>query len=235
VIGRRPRRQGAGGLGPAVPGEHRRRSGPEGEERWWDPRDQAIAEQDLVDRAVLGRGWREVPMLNNAERRDPYGPDPASAEVRRTWLDRRPTALDEGRAWRHRDLRSLLVVRCELFATAGGTAHRAAWSTHGAASLDATWRDRWIERDAAVGWIEAEAVAPSDRPEATPDEVEWFRVQDHTDPSRSGEVTCYEHLTVWVGRALATITVRHALGLDLDDLSARAAAESAARLRSALG
>lgn len=234
MIGRRRPRPGPAAEGP------RRRRGPAGEERWWDADDQVLAERVLLAAADLGRGWREVPMLNNAERLDPLGEDPASEAVRAERRRRRLTALDEGRAWRHRD-QGLAVLRSEVFADADDAPHRACWQRSGEAALDATWRQRWRERDRTPGWIEARLVPPAERPDplhafvdAEPQgvaaAVDWFRIEDHTDTSGDGAVTVYEHLTVWRGRCHAVLTVRHDLGLDLDDVTAAAAATIFVRL-----
>ena len=68
-----------------------------------------------------------------------------------------------------------------------------------------------------------------------PEAVDWIVVEDHTDPSRGGRVSIYHHLTVWHGRAVATVTVRHELGLDLDEAVARAASSALAALHAASG
>lgn len=210
-----------------------RRSGPEGEPRWWDLDDQRLVERALLDGRDLGRGWRSAPMVNNVERLDPLGSDEASALVRAEREARRLTALDEGRAWRKRSQATLAVLRAETFAEVDDTAHRTAWRTHGAAALGATWRERWLERDREPGWIEAVAVPPTERPdplhafaeadpaEGAPRAVDWFRLEDHTG---GGEVTCYQHVTMWVGRGHLTLIVRHDLGDDLGPASAAAAA-----------
>lgn len=162
-------------------------------------------------------------MFNNAEQMDPLGDDPASDAVRTVRVARRLTALDEGRAWRRREDGALLVLRTEWFATADDGAHRAAWQDHGEASLDATWRRRWRERDVVPGWIEARFVGVGERTgplhafaEAPPGpgasgHVDWIRIEDHTDPGGAGSVTTYEHLTVWAGRAHVQLTLRHDL------------------------
>ncbi|CAN5891082.1 hypothetical protein BH23ACT2_BH23ACT2_02360 [soil metagenome] len=165
-------------------------------------------------------------MLNNTERMDPLGEDEASATVRTARGLRRLTALDEGQAWRRRSGQVLAVLRTEVFADDDDGGHRAAWLDRGVASLGSTWRERWRERDVVPGWIEARWVKPSERPdplhvfsEARPASdvaasVDWARVEDHT--GGHDDVTVYEHLTIWCGRAQATLTVRHGLGLDVD-------------------
>lgn len=180
-------------------------------------------------------------MVNNAERLDPLGDDPGSAEVRAARSRRRLTALDEGRAWRQRTAGSLAVLRLEVFADADEQGHRAAWRHHAEDSLDATWRARWHERGLAPGWIESRWVDASDRPalfavdgETAPDpgapvtgaqdSIDWLRIEDHTDPLGKGQVTVYEHLTVWAGRPHVTLTIRHDLDHPADDVAARAAA-----------
>jgi len=211
----------------------RRRSGPPDEERWWDPVDQAIAERLIISRRTLGKRWLDVPMINNTERLDPFGDDPDSSAVRDARGPRILTALDEGQAWRHRDAQSLVVARVERFADGDESAHRAAWQRHGSASLDATWRQRWAERDRQPGWIEARWVDVGERPEplhafagapltgGPSDAVDWIKVEDHTDPTGTGTVLMYEHLTLWAGRSHAVLVVRHELGSDVDDLIGR--------------
>ena len=97
------------------------------------PADQALAEADVLTTRSLGRGWRPVPMVNNAERLRPFGDDAASIAVEAARVRRGPTGLDEGRAWRHRDAGTLLVVRAEVYADAEpgvAASHRAAWREH---------------------------------------------------------------------------------------------------------
>ncbi|WP_426572419.1 hypothetical protein [Aquihabitans sp. McL0605] len=220
-------------------GAEGRRTGPGGEAPWWDPEDQAFAERPLLARSDLGKGWQSVPMFNNAERLDPHGDDPASEELRTIRARRRLTALDEGAAWRLRRAGVLAVVRTEVFADddpADRAAHRDAWDRLGTICLDAVWRQRWTERDRAPGWIEAlrrrgdrpavaDLSAPAGSTEAdAPDPVDWITVEDQTGTVESGLVTQYEHLTLWRGRALVTLTVRHGQGDDVDDALAVAAA-----------
>ena len=52
-------------------------------------------------------------------------------------------------------------------------------------------------------------------------QIDWISVEDHTTAPESGTVDRYQHLTVWCGRALATVIVRHDDALDLDDTSLR--------------
>jgi hypothetical protein len=206
-----------------------------------------VAELPLFDRAALGKGWQQVTMANNAERLDPCGEDPASAVVRSVRDGRVLTGLDEGRAFRERRTGSLVVVRVELFADEGAVTaadHRHVWQEHGVSSLEATWRERWRERDIEPGWIEVAPVGVAERPEPlhafadvdpAPDptgSIDWCRVEDHTDPAHEavGRVLMYEHLSVWAGRALATITLRHELGTPGDAVAAAAAAHAHRRL-----
>jgi hypothetical protein len=202
-----------------------RRTGPVGEEPWWDPHDQAFAEQPLLTRADLGKGWQAVEIPGNAERLDPYGDDPDSGAIRAVRAQRRLTALDEGHAWRIRTAGVLAVSRVEIFADADHAAHRTAWQEHGAACLDAVWRARWRERDRLPGWIEVRR-----RPELSTDAVDWLTVEDQTGSEQSGSVTLYEHVTIWSGRAVCTYTVRHDLADDRVDATAAAATTIAARL-----
>lgn len=223
----------------------RRRSGPAGEDRWWDPADQAVAESRLLRPADLGRGWSRAAMVNNAERLDPFGDDEASAVVREVVGRRRRTALHEGEAWRRRRDGVLCVLRVEVFDAgsdgggpdAGAAAHRRSWEEHGTASLDATWRQRWRERDREPGWIEARRRPVGDGADevATPEDVTWLVVEDQTGVHDGGAVTIYEHLTIWAGRAVATLTLRHDLGVEVDDVAASAAQVVDRALRAALG
>lgn len=216
-----------------------RRSGPPDETHWWDDGDQAFVEAPLWRARELGRGWQTVPMWNNAERLDPYGDDEHSAIVRAERARRVLTALDEGAAWRRRRDRVLIVPRVEVFADADDRAHRAAWQELGPACLDAVWRQRWRERDTEPGWIEArwkgaeaiDAVAPTD-PEGVGalGQIDWITVEDHTGTSASGIVERYQHLSVWCGRALATVTLRHDDALDLDAIALHAALGAYRRL-----
>ena len=222
MIGRRRRRAGAGRHGA---------DGGSVAAGWGNPADHELAAEPLVDRAMLGRGWHEQPMINNEPQRRPFTDDPAAAGVEAARQARRPTGLHEGTAWRHRDTESLLVIRVDVYADADDTAHRAAWVADGVACLDATWRARWRERGITPGWVEARPVPPAERvrdlhvmgearPTGVAAAVDWYRVEDHTDPTDERRVTSYEHLTVWNGRRQATLTFRHPLGIDLDDLAA---------------
>jgi hypothetical protein len=184
-------------------------------------------------------------MVNHLERLDPYGDDPASQAVRVAWTARRLTALDEGAAWRRRSDAALVVSRVEVFADEGGEgpvvaqAHRAAWREHAAPALDALWRARWHERDQAPGWIEARWVPEMDRPDAlrtggmgadavAPD-VDWLTVDDHTNAAEADAVAAYEHVTIWIGRVLVTLTVRHRHGDGIEPVVASAAVAAARR------
>ena len=207
-----------------------RRSGPPGEEHWWADGDQAFVEQPLFTTRDLGHGWQTVPMPNNVERLDPHGEDAHSEALRAERSKRRLTALDEGAAWRQRKERVLVVPRVEVFAEVDDRAHRAAWRMLGPACLDAVWRERWREREVSPGWIEARwkdegdiaAVAPADDEGlGALGQIDWISVEDHTTAAESGTVDRYQHLTVWCGRALATVIVRHDDALDLDDTSLR--------------
>lgn len=193
--------------------------------RWRVDADQAAAEAPVLERRVLGRGWVDAPMVNNEPRLDPHGDDDASAELRVERDRRRLTGLHEGRAWRRRrDARVLLVVRHEVFAAADDGRHRALWQRRGPASLEATWRARWRERDVEPGWVEARAVEGADRGPVDADDLDWFRVEDHTDLRGGIDVTVYEHLSVWAGRHLVTLTLRHPHELDVDEAAHAAAA-----------
>ena len=216
-----------------------RRTGPADEEHWWDDGDQAFAEAPLLRTRDLGRMWQSVPMPNNAERLDPHGDDEHSAAVRAERERRVLTALDEGAAWRQRKERVLVVPRVEVFREVDDRAHRAAWQEHGTACLDAVWRQRWRERDVEPGWIEArwkddealDAVVPAD-PEARAalGQVDWIAVEDQTNTAATGTIDQYQHVTVWCGRGLVTVTVRHDDALDLDATTVRVALAAYRRL-----
>ena len=180
-------------------------------------------------------------MINNEDRREPFGSDAASAVVHEARAARRPAGLDDGRAWRHRDGHRLVVVRVERYLDPDEAAHREAWQVHGRAALEATWRERWAERDVVSGWIEARLVPPAERPDplhafaeaprapGVVSDVDWIQVEDHTDVGGRGDVTLFQHVTAWLGRTQLTVTVRHPLGDDLAPLAARAVAEAHAR------
>jgi hypothetical protein len=163
-------------------------------------------------------------MVNNEERLDPYGDDSHSQALRLAREARTLTALDEGQAWRRRKDGSLLVARVEVFAAADTEAQRQAWSEHGAACLDALWRQRWRERDREPGWIEARWRAATERPASLidPGGLDWLTIEDQTGSAETEIVTMYEHLTVWSGRALVTLTIRHRQGEDLDAVAVAA-------------
>lgn len=193
--------------------------------------DQRAASLSLLDRRKLGRGWTEALMVNNEPRVDPHGEDEASARLRAVRDARRLTGLHEGHAWRRRrEPRVLLVVRHEVFARTDDFGHRTLWREVGPASLDATWRERWRERDVVPGWIETRDVG-EDRG-LDDGEVDWFHVDDHTDPSGGREVTAYEHVSLWVGRHLVTLTLRHPFELDVDPDLVRAVETARTRLAS---
>jgi len=173
-------------------------------------------------------------MVNNIERIDPFGDDPASVRVHGARRSRGLSALDEGQAWRHRDNEALVVVRHERFEEIDDTEHRTTWRREAEEALEATWRSRWMEREVEPGWIEARWVGVDERPDrlhvlgavepvGVAAAVDWVRVEDHTDPSGGRAVTMYEHLTVWVDRSQATVVVRHPVGLDLAQTTEQAA------------
>lgn len=219
--------------------------GPDG----WDPADQRLAAATVLTARDLGRGWIAIPMVNNEARREPFGHDEASRTLEAVRQRRRPTGLHEGRAFRHRDSGALCVVRSEVFADAAPAVgedepvavHRGAWATLAEAALDATWRERWRERDRQPAWIETRWVQrPDDRAgplTASPGvALDWLRIEDHTPPVEHthpggpGEVTVYDYLTVWAGRRQVTVVIRHPLGLDLDDAVVGAAGRVTDRL-----
>ena len=218
------------GFGRRRPPAGQRRTGPPGEDHWWDDRDQAFAEAPFLTTRDLGRGWQTVPMPNNAERLDPHGDDEHSAALRAIRVERVLTALDEGAAWRQRKERVLVVPRVEVFRDADDRMHRRAWREHGTRCLDAVWRQRWREREVEPGWIEArwkpdddiEAAAPADEEgRAALGQIDWITVEDHTNTATSGTIERYQHLSVWCGRGLTTVIVRHDDALDLDATGVR--------------
>jgi len=171
-------------------------------------------------------------MLNNAERFVPFAEGPAAAAILAARAARTLTGLDEGQAWRRLKPSSLAVLRVEVYARPDEVGHRAAWTTDAEACLDATWRDRWAERDHPGGWIEARWVDAAERNAsigAAPT-VDWLRVEDHTDPTGGGGVALYEYLTVWGERTQATLTIRHPLDDDLDGAVAGPIAELVSRI-----
>lgn len=209
------------GRRPSGPVTDRRRSGPKGETRWWDPVDQAMVEEPLLRLGDLGRGWNDISMRNNTELLDPYGPGEAADQLRSARDLRVLTALDEGQAWRRRDGGVLLVARVEAFGDADSSAHRQTWQRDGARCLEDTWRERWRDREVVPGWIEAKLLDGAGTDTGDEDHIDWYRVEDHT--GVTGEVVVYQHLTVWAGRLLVVLTLRHDLGLDVDDVVAAAA------------
>ena len=63
--------------------------------------------------------------------------------------------------------------------------------------------------------------------------VDWFRVEDHTDPSGTGDVHLYQHLTLWSERAVVVLVARHDVGREIDDELNKVAAVALARLAAA--
>ncbi len=160
-------------------------------------------------------------MVNNAERPDPS----RRRRPLRSWrpVPRPVVALDEGRAWRRRRDGVLAVLRVEVYASADDRATRSAWRTAGEAALEETWRERWLEREASAR-LGGGAVGRSGRrrvrARSIPERVDWLHLEDHTEAAQHDAVMAYEHLVVWLGRAQATLTIRHVDGLDLDDVVA---------------
>lgn len=195
----------------------RRRSGPADEAPWWDPGDQAFIQEPLLSRRDFPKGWQSTTMLNNQELLDPYEGAEAP-RIRAARAARVLSALDEGVAYRARH-RQLLVLRAEVFVQPDETDHRAAWRADGPTALTSTYRARWAERDVAPNWIETTVRSVTDRPADVDPRIDWFRVEDHTDPKRAGIVTIYEHLTLWCGRAHAVMTMRHEPDQQLDGIA----------------
>jgi hypothetical protein len=191
-----------------------RRGGPRDEARWWDSADQARAERVAPRRIGLPRKWKPTTMVNNVEVLDPYEGIGAASKVVEARARRRRTALVEGDAWRG-PRRQIVVLRVEAFADADVDLadHRAAWARDGAECLVETWRQRWTEREVEPGWIEA-----THREEAGADpRIDWFRIEDHTGLADPTDVSIYQHLTLWAGRGVAVVTLRHLLDSPVDD------------------
>lgn len=167
-------------------------------------------------------------MLNNLELIDPYeGAD--ADQVRAARAARRLCALDEGVAYRTSQ-RRLLVMRTEVFVDPGEVAHRDAWRADGSTVLTSTYQARWAERDITPNWIETTTRPATDLPGPIDPRIDWFRVEDHTDPRREGVVTLYEHVTLWCGRANAVVTVRHALDQPVEQMTVQVADHVLSRL-----
>lgn len=191
---------------------------------WWDPFDQAWAEDLALPRSCLGRGWLDVAMVNNAERREPLA-GPAAVAVLAARAERGLVALDEGRAWRRRRDGVLAVLRVEVYADGDDEVHRSAWRRTAEAGLEDTWRERWRERGRQPGWVEARWMpAPAGPAHEGGGRVDWVHLEDHTEAAELDAVMAYEHLVAWLGRAQATLTIRHVDGLDLDEVVGSAAA-----------
>jgi hypothetical protein len=146
-------------------------------------------------------------MINNSELIDPYEGVDASA-IRAAREHRQLSALDDGVAYRSSQ-RQLLVLRTEMFVDPDEVAHRAAWHAEGTRVLTDTYRARWADREVTPNWIETTVRRPGDLPVPMDPRIDWYQVEDHTDPRRLGTVTLYEHVTLWCGRANAVVTVRH--------------------------
>lgn len=213
----------------------RRRSGPAGEEPWWDLDDQAFAESYLLAGRDFPKGWRPLIMVQNLERLDPWEGVEAAAAVAAAREARHLTALDEGSAWRDRD-NALVVLRVEVFEDPDDGEHRARWQADARDVLLETWKARWRERDQVPAWIEVREHGhePIPDPELGGDAVDWYVIEDHTDPAGTGDVALHHHVTVWAGRALLTLTLRHSVGVDQDPQIAYLATRLVARAAAGL-
>ena len=138
-------------------------------------------------------------MVNNLSLIDPYE-GVAAVAIRTARVARQLSALDEAVAFRAKH-RQLLVLRTEMFVEQDETAHRAAWQADGPAVLTSTYQARWAEREVTPNWIETTVRPALELPDDVDPRIDWLRVEDHTDPRRSGVVSLYEHLTLWCGRA----------------------------------
>lgn len=174
----------------------------------------------------FGRGWVEIDVVANEERLDPWDGVEGAEALRGLRAARALRALDEGRAWRQRTPGALAVLRAESFADDDPTEHIDLWVGQGAALLQQQWRARWGERDLRPGWVEATLDDVGPATSATnPDVIQiWFCIEDHTDPSGMGRVTCYRHLSFWHERRHAVLVVRHELGADITPACRQAAA-----------
>ena len=175
-----------------------RRTGPAGEEPWWDPADQAFAEQPLLTRADLGKGWQSVEMPNNAERLDPYGDDPDSEAVRA--VRARAAAHGARRGRRPGGSAPPGCSRC-----CGSRSSPTARPRRPPGGL-AGARRRLPRRGVAGPVARARPPAGLDRGAARRDPTlerrrrsTGSRVEDQTGSEQTGSVTLYEHLTHLVG------------------------------------
>lgn len=195
------------------------------------PGDQSFVQQPLLNRHDFPKGWRPTLMLNNQEVLDPYDgvEAEAAAAIRQARVARTLSALDEGVAYRARKP-LLLVLRTEAFVDPDETAHRQAWRSEGPAALTATYQARWAERDMVPSWIETTLRRPGELPAGVDPRIDWFRVEDHTDPRRQGGVQIYEHLTLWCGRPHAVLTVRHEPDDHVEDMALKVARALLGRL-----
>jgi hypothetical protein len=155
-------------------------------------------------------------MINNVEVLDPYEGIEAARELVESRARRHRTALVEGDAWRG-PRRQLAVLRVEAFADREPDLadHRAAWTRDGALCLVETWRQRWAEREVEPGWIEA--TRRDDVDVDVDPRIDWLRIEDHTDLADPSDVSVYQHLTLWAGRGVAVVTLRHLLDTPVDD------------------
>lgn len=204
----------------------KRRSGPDGEEPWWDPDDQRRAERATLTRRDLPKKWRRRVLVNNEESLDPYAAVPEAEQLTLAADARVRTALDDGTAAAGPDMQ-LAVLRVEVFRDSDDTDHRTTWQNDGPAVMAALYRHRWRERDQNPGWVEA--TWPRFDWEMEP-RVDWLRVEDHTDRRHESGLFLYDHLSLWAGRALASLTVRYAPGFDAEPVIVDLADATLARL-----
>ncbi len=181
-----------------------------------------------MSRRDFPKAWRNRPLMNNVESIDPFAEVPEGQALAAAAYARRRTALDDAVAVAGPDLR-LAVLRIEVFADADDAAHRACWQDQGPRALVALYRQRWKERDVSPGWIEARW--PSFDWDLEP-RVDWLRLEDHTDRRHEAGVFYYDHVWLWVGRALAGLTIRYAPGFDAESLAVGLADATLARLAS---
>lgn len=205
-----------------------RRGGPPDEPPWWEPVDQRLAERVGPPRSGLPKLWKPTVVANNAEVFDPCAGIAAATDIAAARERRRRTALVEGDAWRG-PRRQLVVLRVEAFADddTDGRAHRDAWQRDGRAVLDEVWRQRWSERDVTPGWIDVRTRADVE----VVSDVDWLRVEDHTRLANPEDVAVYQHLTVWAGRGVAVVTLRHLLDTEADEVAGWFATAVLSRLR----
>lgn len=172
------------------------------------------------------RAWKRRPLINNAEVLDQFVGVPGGERLVRAATERRRTALDEGVAFAGTD-HQLVVSRLEVFAEPDDGPHREVWRHDAPTAMAALYRQRWHERGRTPNWVDGAWV---ELDWGLDERVDWLRVQDHTDRRDESGLLLFEHLHLWAGRALATLTVRHPPTVDADPLAAHLASRVLTRL-----